>query len=129
MAETISLDAQELVRDIGITVKITRLKQFGFRAWLTDRLFWLAQIVSWVDIDIIEEHPLESAIEWFGKQGLVISIAYGPMSEKGNQWSVDLLNDETKETLDQPYQANSLSHCIEIAKIEAEKREWVNDGR
>ncbi len=120
------LDAKELSKDIKVTVKMTRLKQFGFRAWLTDRLIWLATIVSWVGLDIIEEHPLESMIEWFGEQGLVISIAYGPMKNKGSQWSVDLLNDKTKETLDQPCQANSFSHCIEIAKIEAEKRGWLD---
>lgn len=125
MAELTSLDAKELAEKVTVTVKITRLRQFGFRAWLTDRLVRLAAIVSWVDLDIVEEHPLESTIEWFGEQGLVISIAYGPMKGKGNHWSVDLLDDETGEAFNRPYQANSLSHCIEIAKIEAEKRGWI----
>lgn len=125
MAETVELNAKDLAQETTITVKMTRLSQFRFRLWLAEKLIRLAVIISWIGLDIIEEHPIEQAIEWFGEQGIVISIAYGPMKGKGNHWSVDCLNDRTGETFDRPYQANSLAYCIEIAGVEARKRGWV----
>ncbi len=121
MAQTINLDVQDLTKEIKVTVRLTRLKQFRFRLWLAEKLVRIGMYLSWINYEINEQHPLE----WFGEQGLVISIAYGPMGNKGSQWSVDLLNDETKESFDRPYQANSFSHCIEIAEAEAAKRGWL----
>lgn len=129
MAEKINLDAQDLAKDVKVTVKIRKLNQFRFRLWLAEKIVRLGMVLSWINYDIVEQHPLEHAIEWFGEQGIVISIAYGPMKgegkSNGNQWSVQLLNDRTGEIFELPYQANSFTHCIEIAKIEADKRGWV----
>lgn len=127
MAELINLDAQELAKSTTVTIKIAQLRQFRFRLWLAEKIIRLGMSLTWLNYEVIKQGVVENEMEWFGEQGLVISIAYGPMAGKGNRWSVDLLNDKTRETFDKPYVANSLSHCIEIARIEAEKRGWVDD--
>lgn len=122
----ISLDSQELAKQIKITVGIQRYNQFRFRLWLAEKLVKLGMALSWVDYEIVENHPLEQKIEQLGEAGIVISIAYGP-TPNGLHWSVDCLDDKTKETFNKPFGANSLAHCIEIAYIEAEKRGWIDD--
>lgn len=66
-------------------------------------------------------------IEAIGKKGIVISVAYGPMGGKfGGQcrWSVNCLDNKTKESFFKPFAADTFVHCVEIAIAEIERHGW-----
>jgi hypothetical protein len=129
MAESIDLDVKNLVQnEVTITVKLRRMRQFQLRLWIAKKLIYLAQAISWIHFEI-EQGPssLEDAIKCFGDMGIVISIAYGPMKDNRNGWSVDCLCHKTKDSFERPFKANSLNHCLEIANIEIAKRGWLEE--
>lgn len=130
MAENIiSLDTKNLAKKVKIVVKLKHFQQFKLRLWLVEKLLHLAKAISWTDFTIEQSDgdSLEDAIKEFGNKGIVISIAYGPMKDKGNMWSVNCLDDRTKDSFKRPYTANSLDHCLEIANLEIAKRGWLEE--
>ena len=131
MSETINLDTKNIAKEVKVTIKLYRSREFRLRLWLAEKFIRWGMALSWFDFDVIEQHPLEQVIERLGEQGIVISIAYGVMQGrdwgKGLSWSVTCLNDKTREEFDRPFVGNSFAHCVEIAHIEAEKRGWLDE--
>lgn len=127
MAQTISLDTQKLANQVEVTVNIKKYRSWRTRLWLAEKLFRLGAWIAWMRYSTDGVDPIE-AMEELGQKGIVISIAYGPMRGKGIHYSVDCLDDKTRETFERPYQADSFEQCVEIAKIEASKRGWINEN-
>jgi hypothetical protein len=62
-------------------------------------------------------------MEWLGRQGLTVSVCYGPSGGQG-RWSVLVLS-RTGEEFERPFAATSFEHAVEIAVNECAKRGWT----
>jgi hypothetical protein len=52
------------------------------------------------------------AIERLGNQGMIVSVCFGPCGDKGNLWSVNVMNPATLEEFKKPFAAS----CFEDIK-------------
>lgn len=122
----LKVDAKDLAEKIEakIVVKTFRLHQFKLRLWLAAKLVYLAQVISWINFDIVEQHPLERVIEEFGERGVSLSIGYSSAVER---WQFHCTN-RAGDGFGWEHRPNSLAHCIEIAHKEAEKRGWLDES-
>ena len=63
-------------------------------------------------------------MEKLGKEGFIISIAYGHCGNLGILYTVDVMS-LSGEMFEKPIAANTFPQCIEIAEIEINKRGWL----
>lgn len=74
--------------------------------------------------------PLEQLLyrltQWtaLGEAGITVSICCGPSGPEAFRWSVQALAPDGR-AFDEPYEATSLQHAIEIAVIEVKRRGWL----
>lgn len=71
------------------------------------------------------EHSAASAcyrsvqtIERYGKQGLIVSVAFGPCGKYGDQYSVTVMDPTTGQEFDKPFGASSFTDIAMILDIE-----------
>lgn len=70
--------------------------------------------------------PTARRLTKLANNGLVISVAYGPMrGQTDHLWSVDVFNPVKAETFDKPYAAPTFDQAVAIGLKEAEARGWI----
>jgi len=57
-------------------------------------------------------------IERYGKQGLIVSIAFGPCGDKGDLYSVTVLDPATGREFEKPFGASDFETIAEILDAE-----------
>jgi hypothetical protein len=57
-------------------------------------------------------------IERYGKQGLIVSIAFGPCGGRGDQYSVTVMDPATGNEFAKPFAASSFADIAMILNIE-----------
>ena len=57
-------------------------------------------------------------IERYGKQGLIVSVAFGPCGKYGDQYSVTVMDPTTGKEFDKPFGASSFADIAMILDIE-----------
>lgn len=67
---------------------------------------------------------LLTRFETLGKQGFVVSIAYGECGNSGLLYSINVLT-PSGDSFDKPYGANSFEQAIDIAEAEIKERGWM----
>jgi hypothetical protein len=63
-------------------------------------------------------------MEQLGRGGLTISVCCGPSGGQSFRWSV-FVGAPNGDEFNMPYAANSFEHAIEIAELEAVRRQWL----
>jgi hypothetical protein len=53
-------------------------------------------------------------IERYGKQGLIVSVAFGPCGDKGDLYSVTVMDPTTGREFDKPFGASDFATIAEI---------------
>lgn len=62
-------------------------------------------------------------MEALGKQGCVVSVAYGPAGDGSLSWSVNVMN-RNHETFNKPFAAASIEQCLDIAEAKVSEMGW-----
>lgn len=79
--------------------------------------------------------PIEqtvAAIEKYGQRNMIVSVAYGPCGQYGNQYSVTVTDLRTGKEFDTPFGARTFGDIAMILDIEVPKllgEEWLNTPR
>ena len=58
------------------------------------------------------------AIERYGKQGLIVSVSFGPCGNYGDQYSVTVMDPATGREFEKPFGASSFDDVAMILDIE-----------
>lgn len=69
---------------------------------------------------------IQNKFDRLARNGITISICYGPGPDQGFYWSVNVLTQEYQE-FHRPFAANSLEHCLDIAIKECLERGWLKE--
>ena len=72
------------------------------------------------------EKEIDEKLKKLDAVGLTVSIAHGTPSVGGGYcYSVTALHRETLDYFEKPFAVSSLSHAIEVARLEAVERGWI----
>lgn len=62
-------------------------------------------------------------MEALGKQGCVVSVAYGPAGDGSLAWSVNVMS-RNYDTFNKPFAATSIEQCLDIAEEKIKEMGW-----
>jgi hypothetical protein len=66
-------------------------------------------------------------MERLGRAGLTVSVCCGPCGDQLFRWTVQVASADFAAEFLMPYAAHNFDHAIEIAELEAVKRQWLPD--